>query len=180
MSFGEVALPEDQIQERNLEVVRLTVEGKTKQFIQSQTGVPPRLQKDIMEEYRHFIRRDMWTEQRSKEIVGEMDLHFTSIIQKQYEAVDSADMADDYKAKSNILKAIADTEAKRVDALQKAGVLSAQGIGDEVARVEERQQAIIEILKEVAKKYPEAAKFISEKIAELNGQVIATRVVSDE
>lgn len=177
---NELDLPEDQIQERNLEVVRLTAEQRTKEYIQSQTGVPPRLQRQINEEYKQFVRNDLWTANRSREIVGYMDEHFNSIIKGLYEVVDAADMNDDYKNKGNALKLIAEVEVKRTDTLQKAGVLSAQNVGDEVAAMNERQNQIMEILKDIAKKHPDVGREIAARIAELNGEVIATRVVSED
>lgn len=177
--MSELELPEDQIHDRNMEVIKLTAEGRTKQYIQSQTGVPAPMQRQINEEYKAFIRNDLWTANRSREIIGYMDEHFTSIISQLYEVVDEADMAGNYKDKANTLKLIVETEVRRVDALQKAGVLSSQNIGDEVAESNARQEAIIEILKEVSIKWPDAGKYIATKIAEMSGEVIATRVVSE-
>jgi len=171
----EIELPEDKIKEINMEVVRLTAEGRTKQYIKSQTGVSPAEQRKINEEYKAFVRNDLWTAQRSREIVGYMDEHFGSIITQLYEVVSAADMADDYKNKGNALKLIAEVEAKRVDALQKAGVLSATNIGDEVAESNRKQEIIINILKEVSQRWPDAGKFIAAEIAKMNGEVIPTR-----
>ena len=178
--MSELALPEEQIQDRNLEIVKLTAQGKTRQYIQSQTGVIPRMQREIVEQYKAFVRRDLWTVDRSKEIIGFMDEHYTSIIQGLYESISEAEMNDDYKSKAAFLKIIAEVEGKRVDALQKAGVFASQNVGDDMAKQQEEQDAIIEILKEVSTKWPDAGRYIAEKIGELKGEVIATRVVTDE
>ncbi|QLF83346.1 hypothetical protein SEA_NICEHOUSE_102 [Rhodococcus phage NiceHouse] len=176
---NELELPEDQIAERNMEVVRLTAEQRSKEFIFSATGVPPAEQRRINDQYKSFIRNDMWTSNRSREIIGYMDEHFSSIIIQLYEVVTAAEMADDMKLKASTLKLIVETEGKRVDALQKAGVLSAQTIGDDIAESNARQEKILNILKEVALQWPEAGRYIAEKIAEMSGQVIATRVANE-
>lgn len=170
--MSEIELPEDQIRERNMAVVRMTAEQRSKEYIQHETGLSAREQRQVNEEYKNFIRNDMWTANRSREIIGYMDEHFGAIIKQLYEVVSAAEMADDMKLKASTLKLIVETETRRVDALQKAGVLSANNIGDEVAETNERQAVIINILKEVASKWPDAGKFIAEKIAELDGTVI--------
>lgn len=176
---NELELPEDQIAERNMEVVKLTAEQRSKEYILSATGVPPAEQRKINEQYKTFIRNDMWTSNRSREIIGYMDEHFSSIIVQLYEVITAAEMADDMKLKASTLKLIVETEGKRVDALQKAGVLSAQNIGDDIAESNARQEKIVEILKDVAREWPDAGKYIAERIAEMSGEVIATRVANE-
>lgn len=165
--------------ERNLMVVRLTAEGRTKSYIQSQTGVPPAAQRKINEEFKQYARNDLYTQQRSREIIGYFDEHYSSLIQQMYEVVSEADMNGDYKNKGNALKLIAEMEAKRVDALQKAGVLSAQSIGDEVAQMQIKHEKIISLLKDVATQYPAAAELIAQGIADIQNEVIATHVVNE-
>ena len=176
----ELELPEDQIRERNMEVVRLTAEGRTKEYIRSQTGLTARQQRAVNEEYKTFVRSDLWTANRSREIIGYMDEHFGAIIVRLYEVVDAAEMNDDYKNKGNALKLIAEVEAKRADALQKAGVLSAQSLGDDVAASNARQEKIMTVLKNFAVKHPELAKELANDIASIDNEVIATNVVEED
>ncbi len=166
MSEIEPAL--DAETDRNMMIVRLTSEGRNAAYIQSQTGAPRALQRDVVEKFKHYARNDLYTQQRSREIVGFADQHFGSVIEQLYEVVSEADMNSDYKNKANTLKMIAEIEAKRIDFLQKAGVLSSQSIGDEVAQAAIVKEQIIGVLKETITKFPETRKFIESRLLELN------------
>lgn len=172
----ELDLPEDKLAEMSMEVVKLTIEGKSQTHIQSVTGCSPAVQRKINREYSEFVRSDLWTQNRSREIVGEMDLRFGGILSRLYTALDAAELEDDHNLVVRVTKQIVDTEKARVDLLQKAGVLSAQSIGDDVAEMHARQEAILEILREVAQRWPEAGRYIADKIAEMSGEVIPTKV----
>lgn len=166
-------------QERNMMIVRLTAEGRSKNYIQSQTNAPPALQRKVMEEFNHYARNDLYTQQRAREIIGLFDEHTASLIEQMYEVVSEADMNGLLKEKAAAIKNIFEMEIKRVEALQKAGVLSAQNIGDEVAQAQIKHEKILALLKSIAQKHPSVAKEIAEGIADINNEVIATRVVDE-
>lgn len=162
--------------ERNLMVVRLTAEGRSKSYIQSQTGVPATLQRKINEEFKHYSRNNLYTQQRSREIIGYFDEHTASLIEQMYTVVDEADMNGNYKDKANALKNIFEMEVKRVDALQKAGVISSQDIGEEVAVMQVKYDKLKELLKLIANKHPDAARDIVEGIRDMDNIVESERV----
>lgn len=177
--MSDIVASHDSEQERKLMVVRLYAESRDKNYIQSQTGVPPAAQKKIIAEFNEYSRNDLYTQQRGREIVGQVDQHFSSLISQLYSVVDEADMNSDYKIKASTLKMIAELEAKRVDVLQRAGVLSAQSVGDEVAQTAIKHKKILDLLKSIAAKDKNIAREIAEGIADIEGQVISVRVVEE-
>lgn len=179
MQASEVVEYAEAEQDKMLEIVKLQAEGRTQTYIQQQTGATRREQKQVLEQYREFVNKDSWIQTRAREATAMIDTHYTSLIAKFYEAEDDAISSDDYKTRASILKQIADVEKQRIQFLTNAGILSAQSIGDQIVDIEEQKETIKAILKETAQKFPEAAKFIAQKLAELDGQVVAERVFEE-
>lgn len=161
--------------ERRMSVIKHKAAGKTPAEIQRLTSIPPREQREIQAEFSKYAQNDLVSQQRAKDVVAYFETHQNDIIRKLYDTADDARDSGDYKEEAKILKTIADVDAKKVDLLQKAGVLSASGIGDDFARMEEEKEAIKQVLLEVAQEYPEAGRLIKEKIAQLYNHVESIR-----
>ncbi len=89
----------------------------------------------------------------------------------------------DYKDKisSQIVattKAIGDLQAKRVDLLQKAGLLDAHDLGDELAEREEREALLINILRNDL--CDDCRSVVARKLQEVTNTVEATVVYDEE
>lgn len=172
----ELALLAEQQQQQMLDVVRYQSEGRSKQWIKSKTGLTAMEQNKIKEEFDRTVVQDDYMRQRARVAVAEIDQHYTNIVQKFYEAVDDAEDAGNYKEKAHILKQIVDTEKARTDFLHRAGLLADDHIGDQVAEAQEKIEQVKNVLREVAKEYPQAAKLIQQKLSELDGTVVSRRV----
>lgn len=105
---------------------------------------------ELIDEYKAIIRDDVEVKERAKEALVEADNALSLVIQRMYETVEQADDAGDLKTKATLLKNIADVDIKRVETLQKAGLYDDAALGDELAEMEEKQQILISILKEVS------------------------------
>jgi hypothetical protein len=101
--------------------------------------------------------------ERVEELIASMDQHYSLLIQKAYEIIDEVDdeaalegtgrkstmtRAQMLSQKLGALKAIADFESKRIDVLQKSGLLEAADLGDELAAIEEKMEKVFDILDE--------------------------------
>lgn len=169
----------EQEQDMMMEVVKLQAEGRTKTYIQQSTGASFRKQAELAQNFKIFVNSDRYIQERARESVGQIDTHYTSLLAKLYEQYDNADNADNFKIASDILKKIADVEKARVEFLAKAGMMSAGGIGDDLVELEEQREKIKQVLREIAQERPDVAKLIAEKLAKLDGTVVAERVVGD-
>jgi hypothetical protein len=161
-------------------VVQLTAEGRPTSYIQSETGVAPARQRQINKEFKSYVQNDMYAETIARELVGYTNEHFGAIVKRFYEAVDEAEQNGDYKNKANILKQIVETEKIRVEMLQKAGVLTAHSVGDDIAQMQAEKAQIIELLKEIAQKHPEAKQSIIQGISRITQETVATQVIGGE
>ncbi|AOZ63702.1 DNA binding domain protein [Rhodococcus phage Weasels2] len=182
MSNDELELVYDEVAEVEAEVIKLHNVGKTTSEIQQLTNMPPKVQREILGRFRDWAQNDLATQQRTKEAVAYLDLFFTEKIREMHELYEAAYDQDpqDLKLMKEILKEEANITKMRLDALQKSGLLGANGIGDQLAEIEEQKAAIFAMVKEVAIKFPETQRFIAERIAELSGQVVSHRVTEPE
>lgn len=170
----------EQEQDMMMEIVKLQAEGRTKTSIQQKTGASFRKQNEAAQNFKSFVNTDRYIQERARESVGQIDIHYTNLLSKFYEVVDEAENNSDYKTKADVLKKIADVEKQRVEFLAKAGMMSAGGIGDDLVELEEQRERIKQVLREIAQERPDVAKLIAEKLANLDGTVVAERVVGNE
>jgi hypothetical protein len=68
--------------------------------------------------------------------------------------------------KNAAIKGIAELTAKRVDALQKAGLFESAEIGDEIARWEEEKEILLSILQDIC---PSCQSVVGARITKLRG-----------
>lgn len=125
----------------------------------------------ILIEYRKYAMQDKVLREMSRETVIKTKLHYDDLIQKMYEAVDLADSEGDYNATMKGIKAIADIEKQRVDFMQKAGMLADNEIGDQLVESERKQKIIIDIIRELSRKYPKIGLEFQEKLKEVTGVI---------
>lgn len=164
-------------QEQQEQIISMRARGIQLSEIQKQTGLT-RVQIDKhLEDFRDFARNDKYMVARSREVVLTVDQHYSDIIRQYYVAIEQADLNHDYKAKMAGLSNVAKIESDRVEFLRKAGLIAESHVGDMVAAAEEKQQILVGILKQIAKKYPEVAREITIELSKLTGEVEPVRVV---
>lgn len=177
--MSDLELLAEQEQDMMMEIVKLQAEGRTKTHIQQKTGASFKKQTEASQQFKTFVNSDRYIQERARESVGQIDTHYTSLLEKFYETYDDAQSNDDYKTQADILKKIADVEKARVEFLSKAGMMSAGGIGDDLVELEEQREKIKQVLREIAGERPDVAKLIAQKLGQLDGTVVAERVVGE-
>lgn len=96
---------------------------------------------------------------RVEELIASMDEHYSLLIQKAYEIIEEVDRESELEKstmtraqmlsqKLGALKAISDFESKRIDVLQKSGLLEAADMGDELAEMETEMNRWMDIMEE--------------------------------
>lgn len=90
---------------------------------------------------------------RVEELLATMDEHYSTLIQKFWgivnEIEDTGSFSPQYLAQKNsALKEIANTEAKRIELLQKSGLLDAADKSEEIGRVQRDVEKVIQIMRE--------------------------------
>lgn len=122
---------------------------------------------DVLAHIEDFKKSAVGTEvmkERVEELVATMDSHYSILIRKAYEVIEEVDKPEDEDAdgkrketmtrsqmlsqKMNAIKTIADLEAKRIDMLQKSGLLEAADMGDQLVEMEEQYERVMNVLEE--------------------------------
>lgn len=142
--------------------------------------------KSLWSEYKERINSDSLARDAARDHLNLMVKQYDELIYKANENLDNLEnMPFDEKISGQInttIKTIGELQSKRVDALQKAGLLDAHDLGDELAEREEREEMIIGILKDDL--CSPCKIVVRDKISKLTGQVQGTvvdgDVVSDE
>ena len=134
------------------EVVSRYLKGMSPWAIAKELKVKTPEVNSVISEWHKVAANDSEVRGRAQEALANMDEHFNMIINKLWDAVEECDLSGDIKTKNSILKNIADIEAKRLDSLQKAGLLDDQKMGDQVVKTQQRLDQVKELLKEVTAK----------------------------
>ena len=112
--------------------------------------------------------------QRAKEALVAADTHYNHLINKAYEVIDEATTVGNLGAKNAGIKLVLDIESKRIDMLQKAGLLENKELAEEMLEIERKQDVLKNILKDIATEHPEVRDKIMRRLSDISqkGEVI--------
>ncbi len=127
---------------------------------------------DLLEDWRRMAANNEAIHARAREALAGADKHYSYLINKAYEVIESADSTANLNAKTTAIKLIADIEAKRLDMLHRAGLLDNKEIAEELAEMERKHEVLIDILKDVASKYPNIRTDIMERLSQVSSGVV--------
>jgi hypothetical protein len=116
---------------------------------------------------------------RAKEALAAADAHYGKLIAKAYEVIDEATMNNNLGAKTAGIKLVLDIEAKRIEMLQKAGLLENKELAEEVVEIERRQEVLVNILKDIAKDHPQVRDLIMQKLSDISKSDEVITIVHD-
>jgi hypothetical protein len=116
---------------------------------------------------------------RAKEALVAADTHYNKLINKAYEVIDEATTVGNLGAKSGGIKLVLDIESKRIDMLQKAGLLENKELAEEMLEIERRQDILKDILKDIAAEHPEVRDKIMRRLSEVSKNQEVITIVRD-
>ena len=111
---------------------------------------------------------------RATDALAGADAHYSKLISKSYEVIDEASMTNNLGAKTAGIKLVMDIESKRIDMLQKAGLLENKELAEEMVEIERRQEVLVGILRDIASSHPEVRDIIMHRLSAIakEGEVI--------
>lgn len=178
--MSDIVLAETERYERANLVMNLYVEGMSPAQISKKTGIKQAEVRSHIDEWRETVKANKFLQDRVDELLVVMDTHYSKLIQKAYDVVETVDShlvgAEPKEAasllgqKNTALKSIADFEGKRIDMLQKAGLLEAADLGDEYAKMEEHKQILMGILNEVVADCDRCRIEVTQRLAKITGE----------
>ena len=148
------------------------LKGSDASQISKDLDIPRQKVLNLLNDWRSMVSNNQAIHARAKEALAGADQHYSSLIKKTYEVIESADSIGNLAAKTTAIKLIADIESKRLEMLQKAGLLDNKEIAEQIIEMERKQSVLISILKEVASKHPEIREEIMRRLSEVQTEVI--------
>lgn len=148
MAKSELELLHDHMDEMN-EIMVEKWKGKTTTEIAKALGKPRQRVKEFIDEWTSVASRNDVVRSRAREALVTADAHYTKLIGHAYEIMEDADANGSLGAKTNSIKLIADMEARRIDMLQKSGLLENKELAEEMVETQRKQKVLEGILKEV-------------------------------
>jgi uncharacterized protein with PIN domain len=167
MVNNELELLHDHMDEMN-EIMVERWKGKTISEIATTLKKPRQRVKEIIEEWATVASRNDVIRSRAREALSTADAHYSKLIGHTYEVMEEADSNNNLTAKTNAIKLIADMEARRIDMLQKSGLLENKELAEEMIETQRRQKALESILKDVVAECPRCRPEVLSRLSEVS------------
>ena len=114
--------------------------------------------------------------ERAKEALAGADEHYNLLIKEAWDVINEAGVAAELGVKNAAIKLVADIEAKRIDMLNKAGVLEDSSVADQILESERKQEILVNILRDVTSSCDKCKWEVAKRLSEVTGQVEAVVV----
>lgn len=157
-------------------VVEQLLKGINPKDIALELGMSRALVLELIDEWKSIIHHDGGIQQRAREALAGADQHYAMIIARAWETVEQADANQQLSVKTNALKLVADTEQKRLDMLNKAGVLENSELADQLLETERKQKILVDILKDVTADCDKCKFEVARRLSEVTGKIEAVRI----
>jgi hypothetical protein len=146
-------------------VVEKYLQGSEPTQISKELAIPRQTVVSYINEWRMMASDNAAIRARAKEALAGADQHYNKLIQKAYEVIDDATTTANLSAKTSGIKLVLDIESKRIDMLQKAGLLENKELAEEMLEIERKQEVLVNILKDVAAEHPEIRDEIMRRLS---------------
>lgn len=175
MSFEDLTVEHlDQVNR----VVEKYLAGTPETQISKELALPRQKVVAYINEWRAMAADNAAIRARAKEALVGADTHYSKLISKAYEVIDEATTTANLTAKTAGIKLVMDLERTRIDMLQKAGLLENKELAEEMMQIEERQEILIGILKDIAAEHPEIRDKIMKRLSSAMKQGETITIVS--
>lgn len=160
-------------------VVGEYLKGSEPTKISKELSIPRQKVVAYLNEWKAMAADNAAIRARAKEALVVADTHYSKLIEKAYEVIDEATTTANLNAKSGAIKLVMDLESRRIDMLQKAGLLENKELAEEMLEIEERQEVLIGILKDIAAEHPEIRDKIMSRLSQATKPGETVTIVSE-
>lgn len=161
-------------------VVEKYLAGNDPTQISKELAMPRQTVVSYISEWRQMAADNAAIRARAKEALVGADTHYSKLISKAYEVIEEATTTANLNAKTQGIKLVMDLEKTRIEMLQKAGLLENKELAEEMIEIEERQEALIQILKDIASEYPEIRDEIMRRLSRLSKDKETVVIVNND
>lgn len=146
------------------------IKGKDASAISKELDIPRNRVLNLLNEWRDMVANNEAVRIRAREALAGADQHYNHLIRQAYEVIEDATTMANLTAKTSAIKLVMDIESKRIDMLQKAGLLENKELADQLLEQERKQEVLIKILREVSGECPKCRNDVARRLAEISGQ----------
>ena len=158
-------------------VVAKYLEGNDPTQISKELSIPRQKVVSYLNEWKVMASNNAAIRERAREALVAADTHYNKLISQTYEVIDEATTTANLSAKTTAIKLVLDIESRRIDMLQKAGLLENKELAEEMMEIENRQEILVNILKDIASEHPEIRDKIMRRLSDASkGQEVITVV----
>lgn len=159
-------------------VVGEYLKGSDPTKISKELAIPRQKVVAYLDEWKAMAADNAAIRARAKEALVVADTHYSKLIEKAYEVIDEATTTANLPAKTAAIKLVMDLESKRIDMLQKAGLLENKELAEEMIEIERRQEVLVGILKDIASEYPQIRDEIMRRLSSISKEKEVITVVN--
>lgn len=167
MSFEDLTV--DHLDEMN-KVVEKYLQGEEPTQISKELSLPRQKVVAHLNQWKSMAADNAAIRARAKEALVAADTHYNKLINKAYEVIDEASTTANLSAKNAAIKLVLDIESKRIDMLQKAGLLENKELAEEMLEIERKQDILVGILRDIATEHPEVRDKIMRRLSEFSSR----------
>ena len=160
-------------------VVTEYLKGSDPTKISKELNIPRTRVVAHLDEWKESASNNSAIRARAKDALAGADAHYSKLISKSYEVIDEASMTNNLSAKTAAIKLVMDIESKRIDMLQKAGLLENKELAEEMMQIEHRQEILVSILKDIATEHPEIRDKVMRRLSAFAKEDEVITVVHD-
>jgi hypothetical protein len=160
-------------------VVEEYLKGNDPTQISKELAIPRQRVVGYISEWKLMASDNAAIRARAKEALVGADTHYSKLIQKAYEVIDDATTTANLNAKTSAIKLVLDIEARRIDMLQKAGLLENKELAEEMLEIERKQDILVNILKDIASEHPDIRDEIMRRLSAVSKEREVITVVID-
>ena len=156
------------------QVVEEYLKGNDPTVISKQLDIPRTKVVTLINEWKVMASANDAIRARAKEALAAADTHYSKLVSRTYEVIDEASMTNNLSAKTAAIKLVMDIESRRIDMLQKAGLLENKELAEEMIEIERKQEVLVGILRDIASEHPEVRDIVMQRLSAIakEGEVI--------
>lgn len=148
-------------------VVAEYLKGNDPTKISKELSIPRQKVVSLISEWQMMASDNAAIRARAKEALVAADTHYGHLIAKAYEVIDEATTTANLNAKTSGIKLVLDIESRRIEMLQKAGLLENKELAEEMIEIERKQDILKRILVDIASEHPEIKDKIMKRLSEV-------------
>jgi orotate phosphoribosyltransferase-like protein len=145
------------------------IKGLNETEISTELDIPKARVSALLKEWKTMASNSEAVRARAREALSAADQHYSRLIKQAYEVIDEATVTSNLSAKNAAIKVILDIETRRIDMLQKAGLLENKELADQLLETERKQELLMKVLTEVSGECAVCKPKVLHRLAEVSG-----------